>query len=101
MRDKDMTIKEFIEKAIEGGWKWNHKCDTPNCDDIYLDPKAWQAVEKLEGWDKVTSAVCPCCGTCNDMHPPKLWHDVSSFHMHRMIDALCEGKSIEEFLKDL
>lgn len=54
-----MTIKEFIEKAIEGGWNkyvgnmirqeprlWEQWYET-----ALLDPKAWEAVGKVEGWE--------------------------------------------------
>lgn len=63
-----MTIKEFIEKAIEGGWIFKNRVDKnthflasfegePFKDyilvherDIFLDPLAWQAVGINEGW---------------------------------------------------
>ena len=70
-----MDIKEFIEKAIDGGWKpdfgrnieyaghnsdwsvWNFtdgnnkgSSTTENNKLALLDPKAWRAVGKVEGW---------------------------------------------------
>ena len=72
-------IKQFIEKAIEGGWniklqglkcsirgyydneRFNiiEKTDDINegiflsysIEEIVLDPKAWKAVGKVEGWE--------------------------------------------------
>lgn len=58
-----MNIKQFIEKAIEGGWKistsdrlysiYLHGEDmidihTLNTGSIYLNPLAWEAVGKVE-----------------------------------------------------
>ena len=58
-----MEIKEFIEKAIEGGWKYDpwDNFDIKTYDDfhryyeisdeaVFLNPKAWEAVGKVEGW---------------------------------------------------
>jgi len=82
-----MTIKDFINKAIEGGWMPD--ADTP---EIYyegirtnalLDPLAWQAVGKVEGWED------------RDTEPN--WQN----KMHQMIDALVEGKTLEEFIETL
>lgn len=63
-----MTISEFIEKAIEGGWSMDESLLPQSIKDMggnltkatlkfgdpykiaVLDPKAWQAVGKVEGW---------------------------------------------------
>ena len=62
-----MTTKQFIEKAIEGGYKdatdlldivlvceKNNKLEMAKHIShlILLDPKSWQAVGKVEGWGK-------------------------------------------------
>lgn len=120
-----MTIKQFIEKAIEGGWEetvfhphgkkpinvdWGtgrHKNDLYACgegfwdnpikiniDGIFLDPKSWQAVGKVEGWD-------------NGKHIDKTYKNAPptmsmwQWKMHAMIDALIDGKTIEEFIETL
>ena len=118
-----MTKTEFIEKAILGGWRKEDKltkiysCDKFPADDIVifeqdyltfygdvvlkkmnlyeilLDPKAWQAVGKVEGWDE-----CDCGRGKNCAHfLLKQWQE----KMKGMIDALCEGKSINQFLETL
>ncbi len=62
-----MEVKRFIEKAIEGGWEQKSRHEkmqfiNPIMSDgklelvvipeaILLDPKAWQAVGKVEGWN--------------------------------------------------
>lgn len=109
-----MTSKEFIERAIEGGWEYNEfpklwgkvpfKHFNPKTSSvvflnpitrrqmwvqfskILLDPIAWQAVGKVEGWKSPYN-----------IEIQTEW----SKNMHRMIDALCEGKTIEEFLETL
>lgn len=109
-----MTIQQFIERAIGGGWKSEEKHIALGCyetfiqnnphwkwkenekpylikraylGDILLDPLAWQAVGKVEGWYK---GIAP-------EHEYLYW----GAHMHRMIDALTEGKTIEQFLTTL
>lgn len=104
-----MTTTQFIEKAIEGGmkenlnwkfvsaniywvvWKNGNGDDTTIAFEKYiLDPLAWQAVGKVEGWNKHDNARVEYNATYH-------W----KYCMHRMIDALAEGKSIEEYLKTL
>lgn len=100
-----MTPKQFIEKAISQGYTlgiihgerllkeatvgFYNRCVM---DSIFLDPLAWQAVGKVEGWGDYAPYDTPNTD-------PKLnsWR----FNMHCMIDALCEGKSTEQFLETL
>lgn len=129
-----MKIKQFIEKAIEGGWEQplNKSVEDYTKSDIaktFLDPKAWEAVGKVEGWKK---EVCFWCGSKESRggmtvstpdSPPEGWQTCEGcgidwmekaefgidgnhipewkYIMHQMIDALCEGKTIEEFIKTL
>ena len=142
----NMTTKQFIEKAIEGGYRvsaperrednikykfvesdkfeldYDDDHSEPNdIEKLLLDTKAWQAVGKVEGWGKEPTddeGNCLQCGTdkdiqpskesgCNHVHYPEFCEvccdKVASYsdRMHYMIDALAEGKSIEEFLKTL
>lgn len=136
-----MTIKEFIEKAIEGGWyrgytlsvaEINGKIEgvllDPDGDamvaktthEILLDPLAWQAVGKVEGWGEAHPSdeeIHTLKGMVNPLgrlggykermankmllKPKKEIISGWLYHMHRMIDALAEGKSVEQFLQDL
>lgn len=114
-----MTIKQFIEKAIEGGWKpipelrddvtKDFKFESIDMDtgllklrrsiewikvNVYaalLDPLAWQAVGKVEGW-----------------RPEILWDEGGvryraewQDNMLRMTEALIKGKTIEQYLETL
>jgi len=54
-----------------------------------LDPEVWQAVGKIENW-KNNATKYPWCAR-------EPWEN----KMHDMIDALAEGKTIEEFLETL
>lgn len=100
-----MTTKEFIEKAIEGGYvniylnpKSPHEITPLMIQEkymIFLDPKAWQAVGKVEDWID----IMPSWEKHKDGY--YLSYEGWQWNMHRMIDALCEGKSIEEFLSTL
>lgn len=117
-----MKIQTFIEKAISGGWKrpaiWeDSEVRNPSygmlCQ-ILLDPLAWQAVGKTEGWEDTEMCVCMGCGL--NLGPKEIttyhkckkcdsdtiiyegrWH----IEMHNLVDALAEGRSIEQFLETL
>ena len=83
--------KEFVEKAIEGGWEEPYRCSDSFCntDDahLFLDPLAWQAVGKVEGWsgygEHHHGTEEECVSSCFHMGG---WQQ----NMHRMIDALIE-----------
>lgn len=83
-----MTIQHAIESAIAGGWKMKgvrkDSLSHINAAIIVLQPAFWQAVGKVEGWESQHQGYWE----------PKI-------PMHRMIDALAEGKSISEFLETL
>ena len=93
-----MTIKEFIEKAIEGGYDIKralvvNKDDEYNpismqsSDKMFLDPKAWEAVGKVEGWNKYDE---------KEYFAPEYRNK-----MHQMIDHLVEGGTIESYIETL
>ena len=109
-----MTIKQFIEKAIEGGYALQstgmdlaakhtvqsflaNKEMFPDLlplwivNTILFDPLAWQAVGRVEGWDK----IMPDDGYGGEF--------IENCHtkMHRMIDFIYEGKTVEEYLGTL
>jgi hypothetical protein len=126
-----MTIQTFIEKAIEGGWSvWDtiraphtssEKFDSPRCGDcfcqaftlhthvnldektyeILLDPEAWKAVGKVSGWNENYDFT----DIIEDGIGYKFGYDTKmptwECMMHRMIDSLAEGKSIEFYLETL
>lgn len=147
-----MTISDFIDKAIAGGW--NHRIQNAtiqrvDADDhrfhvhfwdnegnqsdmfsysfhaLLLDPLAWQAVGKVEGWSRdfcigqeVAIKPTDLVGRITSIDPTDVRVQVDGVGlqkvprevvrgrewktaMHRMIDALAEGKTIEEFLKTL
>jgi len=154
-----MTKQTFIEKAIEGKWlfRGNRKCKRVTFDhpgdsimvtlendtfvvmttihEIFLDPEAWKAVGKVEGWDKKkVKGIRYClelkCNQCrmwttykhqkekstkwngyekeNDMRhygceafPYGDFSPKYILEMHRMIDALDEKKTIEEYIGTL
>lgn len=104
-----MIIQTFIEKAIEGGFSSYAKNvaadQLPLLDavaairrefsytQVLLDPLAWQAVGKMEGWDLPLIYK----GTFVRKMGLRNWF----VNMHRMIDALADGKTIEQFLETL
>jgi len=114
-----MTIKQFIEKAIEGGIKFGlehweldyydgEQCDYELCiEKIVLDPKAWQAVGKVEGkkwkghWCKKCKEYIHFHGSvCEEFHPDQTIGQGAA-QMHAMIDHLIQGGTIESYFETL
>lgn len=121
-----MTIKQFIEKAIEGGWNPSQeKMKVRSISDfgiyfqipkkpemgellvrteaVLLDPLAWQAVGEVKGWkrDEFEGEIKSFYGTENVQETIRIKWSPWEYKMHRMIDALAEGKTIEKFLETL
>lgn len=111
-----MTPKQFIEKALEGGWKASEQGEGKTIEHVFfpawfekvlLDPLAWAAVGKVEGWGHEMKGNGIPIGTYPEAMVHVLFHKTNKlipvwqFHMHQMITALCEGKSIEQFLETL
>ena len=91
-----METKDFIEKAREGGWHFRINFELQDLvknysHEILLDPLAWKACGKVAGWKDYS----------NDSDRIPLGTKRWKHNMHRMIDALAEGKSIESFIKTL
>lgn len=102
-----MTVEQAIEKAIEGGlventqWKlksanryWVIWVDGAGADitipleKYLLDPLFWQSLGKALGW-KIE----------NSSHQP---YGIGwIYYWHRFVDFLAEGKSAEDFFKEL
>jgi hypothetical protein len=110
-----MKIQQFIEKAIEGGYRegrtnWQyfditaegavHQEDERTVipvEKILLDPEAWKAVGKVEGWCDSNVGVNGACVDCGFKTHGCQWLE----NWHSMIDALAEGGSIESYLETL
>ncbi len=111
-----MEIKDWIEKAIEGGYDnaviKEHLEDlnqmevltTHDYGWLFLDPKAWEAVGKVESW---TGTKCyPCAGVINhetlfDESNGSIGDPCLEHVMLGMMPALIEGKTIEEYIETL
>lgn len=119
----------MIEKGIEGGWKdsWyfshtsgdevvfgdtkkdseDNPCYYKNIYELLLDPLFWQAVGKVEGWDYPSFPYCPNCtefgGRSYDCPMKHCFctNEAWQTYMHRMIDALADGKTLEEYIETL
>jgi hypothetical protein len=103
------SIQQFIEKAIVGGWRSADRAfriigfyeryfeyqprsiaaGRPAAiqmmvyEAVLLDPKAWQAVGKVERWYE-------------GYYGPEWLH-----HMRKMIDALAEGQTLEAYVQSV
>lgn len=116
----DMTATtRFIVDAIESGYQYHDKPiakSTENAKwyacigevrwllhetDILLDPAAWEAVGKVRGWKFRFNLQGHVEWETKDgikqgSHVPQ-WN----YYMHCLIDALCDGKSIEQYLASI
>ena len=104
-----MTIQEFIQSAVEGGWENPLPYVVPNEPSekeyghimtelmwhrffpiVAMDCNAWIAVGMSRGWNKVDNVA-----DWKDGIPT--WAN----KMRCLTDALIEGKTIEDYLKTL
>lgn len=110
------ATEKFIRDAIEGGWLYSeclHGCcgidcprdarcinDLPYCDwKMMLDPAAWQAVGEVRGW--TNSLRCPHCMKAYEESKFRFGIPPHVYFMHGLIDALCDGKTTEEYLSSI
>jgi hypothetical protein len=100
-----MKARDFIEKAKEGGYPVHETAGAWESQTylylLVLDSKAWEAVGKVEGWDesfggKATQDLDGVYRVAPEDRKPE-WQ----FVMHGMIDALIQGKTVEEYLETL
>lgn len=114
MSSQHTAVERFIEDAISGGYEadtvemrhWKRMLPDLNPIDqarlisrMLLDPLAWQAMYKIRGCPgtcngDVRKPACAICGGWGSSKDPRP-------HMHRFIDLLADGHSIEESLKSL
>lgn len=59
-----------------------------------LQPSFWQAVGRTRGWKDWSKGYCSCCRLSEVKHKAPEW----LYNMHRFIDHLADGDSIEEAL---
>jgi hypothetical protein len=107
-----MTIKQFIEKAIEGGWKpkqqaqfiikWGreeHELRAQIGDSAFLDPLAWEAVGRAQGNKEEMRCDKPKCDS-------RLCEYAGYWDWKRkmigMVEALVYSEmTVEEYLQSL
>lgn len=113
-----MTISTFIEKAIEGGIDRNdfpdvcldHPCISETAPWL-LSPRVWKAVGKVEGWgsgcnvclkdpSSYASGWADACKRSSE-HLTREYKFIWVAKMHRMIDFLEQGKTIDQYLDTL
>lgn len=117
-----MTIQEFISSAIEGGFSFSHwikKGDITNIDfdsvwddgkfyihflskesnmmgfniyKILLDPKVWEAVGKMKGWNSKEKQVVDV-----ESFPFEEWEGKMIMIVHKLL----KGSTLEEYIATL
>jgi hypothetical protein len=110
-----MNTSLAIQKAVEGGYAPNLMTHGLQPEDL-LDPDFWQALGKTEGWEETkvsfrtkaldTSRVSkkgvvqvhiPAHNVNRIKKTPNKWKKVQ----HRLIDAIQQGRSIDEFFGEI
>lgn len=82
------AVERFIQDAVKGGWSCKSCVEVEKnyewyLSDIMLEPECWQSVEKQRGWEL----------SAGPGRKPRYVH-----MMHGLIDALAEGRTIEQYL---
>lgn len=108
------ATKTFIEDAIKGGWKDGNKIEQRSDGialvrfkddavyarlsyaDILLDPLAWQAVEKARGWGEQKES-----DKIVELDHQRMLVPYWQYQIHRFIDHLADGLTIEEALEKI
>lgn len=91
---KDGTYRVMhgvVQAQSHDQYDWHDLFDVKTA---FLDPEAWKAVGKVEGWPGIDQPYQNGDGK---------WREIPwwQFNMHRLIDALAEGKTIEQYIETL
>ena len=98
------NIELAIQKAVEGGydnavarehleaWKQHETLTIHDYGWIFLSPDFWVALGKTEGWGYET---------IDDYDSGRVRGRDWKIHQHRLIDAIQQGRSIDEFFGEI
>jgi len=81
-------MQRFRDNSKKGGFDIEGMSDA----EVLLEPKAWIANGKVEGWNNCAHDTKETCDKCTPQ-----WMD----KMHEMIDHLAQGKDIESYISSL
>ncbi len=92
-----MTIDEIYNSAMAGGYRPFPKKDgKPQLEKDVLQVGFWESCGKVEGWGESNAEK-----NFGRFNGENRYMQIWLFYMHEMIDALAEGKSVEDYLKTL
>jgi hypothetical protein len=97
------TLKA-VERAVEGGWvPFSYEeplsLNLVAQKAILLDPAFWQALGRVEGWNLLQYSPWAIRDSEGDFVEEKVPEYI--VHMHRLIDHLADGGTIEQFFTNL
>ena len=97
-----MTLQKFRANALEGGIT-KYESDRTNDSEMMLKPSWWIANGKVEGWNDKCMVCKKDLIADNYFCECRIPQDIEGhiFKMHAMIDALAEGKSLENYINSL
>lgn len=92
------VIKKVVEKAVEGGYPtkllpWCQEC-AEDFHRLLNDPNFWSSLGKSLGWAEREEDINQYQFSSKGL---RTW----KYHWHLFIDHLAEGKSPEDFFKNL
>lgn len=103
----ERAIKKAVEEGYGKDWFSLEQYDVSDNSTILLDPLFWQSLGKAEGWGQSGETYCTLCRKYgNELKNCKCLGQVYDyknwrFEMHRFIDHIIEGKSIDDFFNQL
>jgi hypothetical protein len=107
MPDQMTNTSLAIRKAVEGGYAPNLMTHGLQPEDL-LDPDFWQALGKTEGWgsfydDEGMPRIYSTQGWYPDTKDFSSGQDGMMWqaYQHRLIDAIQQGRSIDEFFGEI
>lgn len=93
---KDDSGKEYGSWVVFNDWIRRHKERT------FIDPKFWESLGKAMGWGKCSKHIreermARMLAGCDECMDADDWQN----YWHNFIDHLIEGKSAEDYFKEL
>ena len=87
-------VPSWIKESTTEHWFGFSQNQTMSISQTILDPQFWQCLGKSRGWEKRITFY-------NSFIDGKENNDQWRLEMHRFIDALAEGRTIESFFESL
>lgn len=111
-----MKTKDAIQRAADSGYKYRNKdlrydanLDEWYIDDgdggytslsenlFFIDPEFWRCLGKGMGWCSEIELPNGLCNNCKRLYCDSSWLN----YWHKLIDALADGKTIDDYFETI